>query len=47
LHIQDAQPADGLRIDCSGSMEALVTEKDKFEDGHYPDLSRMEIVRPS
>jgi len=32
-------------IDCSGSMEALVTEKDKFEDGHYPDLSRMEIVK--
>jgi hypothetical protein len=26
-------------------MEALVTEKDKFEDGHYPDLSRMEIVK--
>ncbi len=32
-------------IDCSGSMEALVTEKDKFEDGHYPDLSRIEIVK--
>ena len=32
-------------IDCSGSMEALVTEKDKFADGNYPDLSRMEIVK--
>jgi HEAT repeat protein len=32
-------------IDCSGSMEALVTEKDKFEAGNYPDYSRMEIVK--
>jgi HEAT repeats/von Willebrand factor type A domain len=30
-------------IDCSGSMEALVTEKERFEG--FPDLSRMEIVK--
>jgi len=32
-------------IDCSGSMEALVTEKERFEAGNYPDYSRMEIVK--
>lgn len=30
-------------IDCSGSMEALVTEKERFEG--FPDLSRIEIVK--
>ena len=30
-------------IDCSGSMEALVTEKERWEG--FPDLSRMEIVK--
>jgi hypothetical protein len=32
-------------IDCSGSMETLVTEKERFEAGNYPDYSRMEIVK--
>ncbi|MBK7643786.1 MAG: HEAT repeat domain-containing protein [Planctomycetes bacterium] len=32
-------------IDCSGSMETLVTEKERFADGNYPDYSRMEIVK--
>jgi len=32
-------------IDCSASMEALVTDKQRFEGEHYPDLSRMEIVK--
>ncbi len=32
-------------IDCSGSMEALITEKERFEAGNYPDYSRMEIVK--
>ena len=32
-------------IDCSGSMEALVTEKERFEGQNYPDYSRMEIVK--
>ncbi len=32
-------------IDCSGSMEALVTDKERFDPAHYPDLSRMEVVK--
>jgi hypothetical protein len=32
-------------IDCSGSMETLVTERERFEGQKYPDYSRMEIVK--
>jgi HEAT repeat protein len=32
-------------IDQSGSMEALVVEKERFEGGGYSDLSRMRIVK--
>ncbi len=32
-------------IDCSGSMEAEVTEKERFTDGNYPSFTRMEIVK--
>ena len=32
-------------IDCSGSMEALVTEKERFEAGNYPSYTRMEICK--
>ena len=32
-------------IDCSGSMEALVTEKERFEGGHYPSFMRIDIVK--
>ena len=32
-------------IDCSGSMEALVTEKERFEGGHYPSYTRIDIVK--
>jgi len=32
-------------IDCSGSMEALVTERERYAGGDYPDFSRMEIVK--
>jgi HEAT repeat protein len=32
-------------IDQSGSMEALVVERERFEGGNYPDYSRMTIVK--
>jgi hypothetical protein len=32
-------------IDCSGSMETLVTERERYEGQNYPDFSRMEIVK--
>jgi hypothetical protein len=32
-------------IDCSGSMEALVTEKERFEGGNYPSFTRIDIVK--
>ena len=32
-------------IDQSGSMEALVVEKERFEGGNYPDYTRMTIVK--
>ncbi len=32
-------------IDCSGSMEALVTDRERYEGQKYPDFSRMEIVK--
>jgi len=32
-------------IDCSGSMEALVTEKERFEGGDYPSFTRIDIVK--
>jgi hypothetical protein len=32
-------------IDCSGSMEALVVEKERFQNGNYPSLSRIDIVK--
>ena len=32
-------------IDCSGSMEALVTERERWEGEKFPDFSRMEIVK--
>jgi hypothetical protein len=32
-------------IDCSASMEALVTDRARYEGLDYPDLSRMEIVK--
>jgi HEAT repeat protein len=32
-------------IDVSGSMEAEVTEKDRFSDGNYPSFQRIDIVK--
>jgi len=32
-------------IDQSGSMEALVVERERFEGGNYPDYTRMTIVK--
>jgi HEAT repeat protein len=32
-------------IDVSGSMESVVTEKERFESGHYPSYSRIDIVK--
>lgn len=32
-------------IDVSGSMEALVVEKERFEGGGYPSLARIDIVK--
>jgi hypothetical protein len=32
-------------IDVSGSMESVVTEKERFEAGHYPSYSRIDIVK--
>jgi hypothetical protein len=32
-------------IDVSGSMENLVVEKERFQDGGYPSMSRMDIVK--
>lgn len=32
-------------IDVSGSMEALVVEKERFQDGGYPSLLRIDIVK--
>ena len=32
-------------IDCSGSMEALVTDKERFDPQDYPERSRIEIVK--
>ncbi len=32
-------------IDVSGSMENLVIEKERFEDGDYPSFSRIDIVK--
>jgi hypothetical protein len=32
-------------IDVSGSMESVVTEKEKFETGHYPSYKRIDIVK--
>src|SRR5690349_14682075 len=32
-------------IDCSGSMEAEVTEKERFSDGNYPSFQRIDIVK--
>ena len=32
-------------IDVSGSMEAVVTEKERFEAGHYPSYKRIDIVK--
>ena len=32
-------------IDVSGSMEALVTEKQRFEGGNYPSYARIDIVK--
>ncbi len=32
-------------IDVSGSMESLVIEKDRFADGNYPSMSRIDIVK--
>ncbi len=32
-------------IDVSGSMEAQVIEKERFEDGDYPSMSRIDIVK--
>lgn len=32
-------------IDCSGSMEAEVTEKERFSDGNYPSYQRIDIVK--
>ncbi len=32
-------------IDVSGSMENLVVEKERFEDGEYPSMARIDIVK--
>jgi hypothetical protein len=32
-------------IDVSGSMEAEITEKDRFSDGNYPSFQRIDIVK--
>ena len=32
-------------IDVSGSMESVVTEKERFEAGHYPSFKRIDIVK--
>jgi hypothetical protein len=32
-------------IDVSGSMENLVVEKERFQDGGYPSLLRIDIVQ--
>jgi hypothetical protein len=32
-------------IDCSGSMENLVVEKERFQDGGYPSMLRIDIVK--
>ncbi len=32
-------------IDCSGSMESVVVEKERFEGGGYPSLLRIDIVK--
>jgi HEAT repeat protein len=32
-------------IDVSGSMESVVTEKERFESGHYPSFKRIDIVK--
>lgn len=32
-------------IDVSGSMENLVVEKERFEDGDYPSMARIDIVK--
>ena len=32
-------------IDVSGSMESIVTEKERFEGGDYPSFSRIDIVK--
>jgi hypothetical protein len=32
-------------IDVSGSMESVVTEKERFEAGHYPSYKRIDIVK--
>lgn len=32
-------------IDCSGSMENLVVEKERFQDGGYPSFLRIDIVK--
>jgi hypothetical protein len=32
-------------IDVSGSMESLVVEKERFEDGDYPSMARIDIVK--
>ncbi|MBL8858248.1 MAG: HEAT repeat domain-containing protein [Planctomycetes bacterium] len=32
-------------IDVSGSMEAEITEKDRFSDGEYPSFQRIDIVK--
>jgi hypothetical protein len=32
-------------IDVSGSMEALVVERERFQDGGYPSLARIDIVK--
>jgi HEAT repeat protein len=32
-------------VDVSGSMEAHVVEKERFKDGNYPSMARMDIVK--
>jgi HEAT repeat protein len=32
-------------IDCSGSMDNLVVEKERFQDGNYPSFLRIDIVK--
>jgi HEAT repeat protein len=32
-------------IDCSGSMETMVVEKERFQDGGYPSFQRIDIVK--